>query len=259
MIDSHTDLYCIFGRPVTQSKSPETHNTWFKKFKINAAYLAFEPDDINKGIQAVRSLKIKGVSITIPFKESVMPLLDEIDEHAARIGAVNTIVNRDGILLGFNTDYQAAVEPLKPYGIKGKKIILVGAGGAARAVAYGISRHGGKLTIVNRSESRGRELSLKFNHPFMPWDDLLKTDRIDADILINTTPVGMYPGTDEISFPPRLIASNMIVMDIIYNPLDTRLIRTAAGRGCETIKGDLMFYHQAAHQFKLWTGTIPEL
>ena len=150
MINSDSDLYCIFGNPVRHSKSPAIHNEWFKHYNINAAYLAFEVNDISNAITAMKTLNIQGASVTLPFKESVMDCLDHIDENALQIGAVNTIINKNGILSGFNTDFKAAIKPLKSFGIKNKKVCIIGAGGAAKAVAYGIKKNRGNLTIINR-------------------------------------------------------------------------------------------------------------
>lgn len=264
MIDSKTKLYCIFGNPVTHSKSPAIHNACFQQHHMNAVYLAFEIDNISEGIAAMRTLNIKGASVTIPFKESIMACLDAIDEDALNIGAVNTVVNTDGKLTGYNTDYKAAVSPLKPFGIKDKKVCIIGAGGAAQAVAYGICKEKGKLVIINRNKERGKNLASKYDAEFIAMDainkdEIDKTGVINADIIINTTSIGMSPDIESSAFPSTLLDSRMIVMDIVYAPLKTKLLSRAQSKGCTPIDGLSMFLHQGAAQFKLWTGISPDI
>lgn len=259
MINAETELYCIFGRPAGHSKSPVIHNASFQSLGINAVYLAFETDDIKKGMDAVRSLNIRGASVTIPFKEEVMAYLDEIDPEAEQIGAVNTIHYTDGRLTGYNTDSKAAINPLNPDDIAGKQVCIIGAGGAAHAVAYGIAKKGGNLLIVNRSEEKGRGLASKYNAGFIAQDRLVRMDRLDADIIINTTSVGMAPDSDLSPLAGRLLNPEMIVMDVVYTPLNTRLLADARATGCRTVDGLSMFIHQGAAQFKIWTGKDPDL
>jgi len=259
MIDTDTHLYCIFGNPVKHSQSPIIHNACFQHYQINAVYLAFEIDEIQKGIAAMRSLNIKGVSVTIPFKESIMNHLDWIDDDALNIGAVNTIVNQDGKLSGFNTDFKAAIAPLKPLGIKNKRICIIGAGGAAQAVAYGIHKEKGNLVIINRNKERGRNLALKYKADFIPMDAPNKMDDINPDIIINTTSIGMHPDIENMAFPSNHMHSKMVVMDIVYNPLKTKLLVEAQKKNCTTIDGLSMFIHQGAAQFKIWTGISPDI
>ncbi len=251
MINTSTDLYCILGNPVAHSKSPLLHNTGFEIHGVNAAYLAFEPRDIGQAAAAIRALGIKGASVTIPFKVFVMEHLDWIDEKALAIGAVNTIVNEDGRLLGYNTDYKAAVDPLKPFGLEGKKVLILGAGGAAKAVAFGVWEKGARVVVANRTEDRGRRLADRYKGGFVSPEDMA---RLDVDIVINTTSLGMAPRIDARAFPEHLIRPEMVVMDVVYTPLDTRLISQARKKGCATIDGLSMFLAQAAAQFSLWTG-----
>ena len=259
MINSNTDLYCIFGKPIKHSKSPVIHNAWFEQYKINAAYLAFEIHNIPNAVTAMKTFNIKGASVTIPYKESIMEYLDHIDKNALKIGAVNTIVNYDKKLTGFNTDFMAAIEPLKHFGIKNKKVCIIGAGGAARAVAHGIKKNRGKLVIINRSVEKGKTLALQYDAGFISMDEINKTDNFEGDIIINTTPIGMYPDIEASPFPSHLLNRRMIVMDIIYNPLKTMLLTQAQDKGCATVDGLSMFLHQGAAQFELWTGITPEL
>ncbi len=259
MIDSQTSLYCIFGNPVIHSKSPDIHNVCFRKYHINAVYLAFKIDSISQGVQAIKSLNIKGVSITIPFKESIIKHLDWIDPEADKIGAVNTIVKQNGKLNGFNTDYQAAVSPLKPFGIQGRKVCIIGAGGAAQAVAFGIHKNGGDITIINRNSVKGEKLALKYNGRFISLEEIKTIQHIQPDIIINTTSMGMAPDIEESPIPEHLLDAQMIVMDIVYNPLNTKLLQDAIKKGCTIIDGLSMFIHQGAAQFKLWTDISPDI
>ena len=255
MIDAATRLYCVFGNPVRHSKGPLIHNEAFKDKGINAVYLAFEVQDAAKAVQAVRTLDIQGASVTIPFKESIMAHIDWIDPLARAVGAVNTIVNEDGVLKGHNTDCQAAVAPLVPFGISGKTICIVGAGGAGRAVAHGIAAENGDIIITNRTEQKGQALAETVNARFIPANEMAK---IQADVVINTTSIGMIPKADQISFPPEALTSDMVVMDVVYAPLRTRLLDAAEQKGCTTIDGLSMFIAQAAAQFELWTGITPD-
>jgi shikimate dehydrogenase len=255
MIKAPADLYCVLGSPVSHSQSPLVHNISFRENKIDAVYLAFEPDDIAKAILSIRTLGIKGASVTIPFKETIMAYLDEIDPQAREIGAVNTVVNKEGWLMGYNTDSLAAVAPLIPHGIQDKTVCIIGAGGAARAVAHGISKQGGQLIISNRSPVKGAALAAKFKARFIPMD---RMDTIQADVVINTTSLGMHPHVEDVPFPAQNLIPGMVVMDVIYTPLNTRLLSIARKNGCTTIDGLSMFVAQAAAQFELWTGLKPD-
>jgi len=255
-INTNTQLYCIMGNPVGQSKSPAMHNALFKNNQINAVYLAFEIENISTGVKAIRDLNIKGASITIPFKKEVFQYLDDVDHHAKKIGAVNTIVNEKGKLKGYNTDWSGAIEPLKKYNINNKKVGIIGAGGSAHAIAYGIKEQHGNLTIINRDEKKGQNLASQFDAKFLSLD---KIEKGVFDILINTTPLGMHP---DINFSPirkELLTKEMVIMDIVYNPIETKLIKDAKSVGCKTIDGLAMFVYQGAQQFKLWTGIEPSI
>ncbi|WP_321492822.1 shikimate dehydrogenase [uncultured Desulfobacter sp.] len=255
MIDADTRVFCVFGNPVRHSKGPIIHNAALKKQGINAVYLAFEVQDAAQAVQAVRTLDIRGASVTIPFKESVMAHIDWIDPTARAIGAVNTLVNDDGVLKGYNTDCLAAVAPLIPFGIAGKTVCIVGAGGAARAVAYGIAAHKANIIITNRTEQKGLSLAQAVHGLFIPAREM---ESIKADVLINTTSIGMTPKEDQISFPAGALTSDMVVMDVVYTPLKTRLLEAAEQKRCTTIDGLSMFIAQAAAQFELWTGVTPD-
>lgn len=256
-LDHHTVLYGVVGSPLRHTLSPVMHNTAFEVRRINAIYLAFETRDAEGCVRAMRALGIRGMSVTLPLKSGVLPYLDDVDEVAERIGAVNTLVNNSGRLVGYNTDALGALAALKDVvDPSGKSCVLVGAGGAARAIGFILREEGVRLTIANRSSERGMELARSLQSPFVPLGDLRK---IDADILIQTTPVGMHPHTDQCPLPGDLLGHNMVVMDIIYNPIETRMLKVARDRGCKTISGLSMFINQGAEQFRLWTGLDPPL
>jgi shikimate dehydrogenase len=228
------------------------HNSAFNFYGYNGIYLPFEITDIAAGIAAVRTLGIKGLSVTLPHKVTVMDYLDEVDTMADRIGAVNTIVNSDGVLSGHNTDVLGALEALyEKTAIKDKDVVIIGAGGAARAIGHGIIDNGGRVTVVNRSIDKGEKLAARLNAAFLP---LAEAQKASCDIMINTTSVGMQPDNQSTPIPKSVFYKDMTVMDIIYTPLKTRFLKKAEAAGCKTINGLPMFIHQGAYQFKLWTG-----
>ncbi|MFN2356597.1 MAG: shikimate dehydrogenase [Desulfotignum sp.] len=255
-ITADTQLFCVLGNPVSHSKSPLVHNRAFADNGINAVYLAFAPQDIGQAVEAIRQLHIQGASITIPYKQIVMHHLDWVDDQARAIGAVNTIVNQDGRLLGYNTDSQAAILPLTSFGIAEKNVLVIGAGGAARAAAFGIHGHKGRLTITNRSREKGRALAMDYDARFVPLDTI---NGLCFDIIINTTSMGMDPYADVLSCPAECLTPDTVVMDVVYSPLETRLIRLARKKGCTAIDGLAMFVAQAAAQFELWTNMYPDV
>lgn len=251
-IDSRTELYAVIGSPIRHSMSPLMHNTAFDSAGINATYVAFDVQDLSSAIAGMRSMGIKGLSVTIPHKVSIMSELDRIDESARDIGAVNTVVNRDGELFGFNTDADGAVRAVaEKADIPGRNVGIIGAGGASRAIAYGISREGGNVAVFNRTHSKAVELARLVGGDAYP---LLEMGDHQLDILINTTPIGMAPDKDNCPVDPEVLKPGMVVMDAVYNPLETKLIRMAESRGCDVVSGLMMFVYQGAAQFELWTG-----
>ena len=257
MIDGHTKIFGILGRPVTHSLSPAMHNAAFRHLGINAVYVAFPVTDLPQAVAGLRGLGIGGVSVTIPFKEEAMPLLDEIDPQAAKIGAVNTVVNRDGRLTGYNTDWLGAVTALQARtNLAGQHVLILGAGGASRAIAFGIIRAGGRVTLTDVDQARASALVKDLGAEAIPPDAV---DRCPATILVNATPVGMTPDIDGIPINPELLSRFQVVMDIVYQPLTTRLLKEALARSCATIDGLQMLIHQATAQFELWTGQVAPL
>jgi len=217
--------------------------------ELNAVYLAFEVRDLAKTITGVRALDICGVSVTIPFKIEIIPFLDRIDEVAGKIRAVNTLLNEGGNLIGYNTDWLGAIKALEErVELREKRVLLLGAGGSARAIAFGLKERGCKVFISNRTKDRGEELAQEFG-----FRTISSFDEIDVDILINATSVGMYPNNKEIPFDESFLKDGMIVMDIVYYPVETKLLREAKARGCKTINGLEMLIYQALAQLEIWT------
>jgi shikimate dehydrogenase len=251
-IDGATQVYGILGRPVAHSLSPAMHNAAFRELGINAVYVAFEVADLAQAVAGLRGLQIRGASVTIPLKEEIIPLLDELDPQAARIGAVNTVVNRDGHLVGYNTDWLGALKALEEKtAIAKKRVLILGAGGASRAIAFGILEKGGQVAVTDVDRDKALALSRQL------WVEVVAPDYLGqypADILINATPVGMEPKSGDIPIDPNLLARFQVVMDIVYKPLETRLLKEARSQGCQVIDGLRMLIHQATEQFALWTG-----
>ncbi len=255
MSSSELKIFAVFGNPVAHSLSPLMHQTALDRMDIKARCVPFCVTDIRKAVEGIRGLNIQGVSVTLPFKTEVMECLDEIEENALRIGAVNTIWNHQGILTGYNTDWSGFVLSLKEgLEIRGKRFAVIGAGGAARGVVYGLIQEGGLPIILNRTLSRAEALGKEFGCPFFP---LSEKDRIEADALINTTSLGMAPNTEQSPFPKEFLNRYSWVVDIIYNPLKTKLLREAEEAGCRILTGLGMFVHQGAEQIKIWTGLEP--
>ena len=271
--DKHSAIYGLVGNPVSHSISPIIHNTLFKELNINGIYVPFKVDNIGDFIREFRGLDVKGYSVTIPHKESVVNHLDAIDPIAKKIGAVNTIVNMDGQLVGYNTDCEAAIKvlegvnqlcsggerpfaPTKDVHLRGKKVTLIGAGGVARAIAFGLKERQAQITIINRNYERAQSLARDVGCLVSKFDE---KQSLDTDILINATPVGMFPKINETPIDKNKLKPNMIVFDTIYNPIETKLLKEAKAQGCKTINGLSMFVHQAAAQFKLWTGQMPSV
>jgi shikimate dehydrogenase len=252
MIDGHTKIFGILGRPVSHSLSPVMHNAAFGHLGINAVYVAFPVIDLASAVAGLRGLSIGGVSVTIPFKEEIIPLIDELEPQAARIGAVNTVVNRDGHLTGSNTDWLGAVAALRArISLENQHVLILGAGGASRAIAFGIFQAGGRVTLTDIDPDRAAALARNLGAQAIAPEAVADCP---AQILINASPVGMAPDVDGIPLNPELVGRFQVVMDIVYQPLTTRLLQEAQARGAATIDGLQMLIHQATAQFELFTG-----
>ena len=248
-------IFALFGNPTGQSLSPLMHNAAYSKMEIDACYVSFCVENIENAVRGIRGLNICGVSVTIPFKTTVMEYLDEIDDSALKIGAVNTIVNEGGRLTGRNTDWSGlSIALKKSIKINKKTFAILGAGGAARAAVYAVLKEGGTPIILNRTIEKGKKLAGEFGCKFYHIDDI---EKVKADCLINTTPVGMTPDTEKSLIESDILTHFSHVMDVIYNPLRTKLLRDAEGAGCTILSGLDMFVHQGAEQIKMWTGMEP--
>lgn len=253
----------VIGDPIAHSKSPAMHNAALRELGLEGEYVAIyvTPQRLGDMIRSVREDGYRGINVTIPHKENVMPYLDELGEDARRIGAVNTIVNENGRLIGRNTDGIGYVRSLKEEAaaeLTGRRIVVIGAGGAARGIVHALAAEApDRITLLNRTTQRAEELARE-------WSDLidlvaLPADRAaqaleGADLVINTTSVGMHPHVDGLPFDPALLRGTEIVSDLIYNPLETRLLRLARERGCRTHGGLGMFVYQGAYALEYWTG-----
>jgi len=256
MAGNSSEIFALLGNPVGHSLSPLMHNATFKRMNIAAQYVPFCVRNLEDAVRGIRGLDIRGVSITIPFKTAVMPWLDEVDESSLRIGAVNTILHGDkDSLKGYNTDWIGLVRDLKEsLEISGKTFAILGAGGGARAAVFGIQKEGGIAIVLNRSIEKGEKMARDFGCRFYP---LLEIGNIEADCLINTTPVGMSPDREKSPLARESLVNFRWVMDIIYNPVKTKLLRDAEEVGCTVLSGVGMFVHQGAEQIKIWTGVDP--
>ena len=250
VITATTELCGILGDPIEHSLSPRIHNAAFKQLNVNCVFLAFKVENLKEAVKGIRALGLKGVSVTIPHKVEIMEYLDDVEEVAGKIGAVNTVVNREGRLTGYNTDCGGAIKALEEkMELKDKKTILLGAGGSARAIAFGLKEKGAEITILNRTVKKAEMLASELG---CQYGGLELVETLKPDILVNTTSLGMHPHVDDMPVRKEIL-KDMLVFDIVYNPLKTRLIREAEQNGCETILGQEMFINQAALQFKLWT------
>lgn len=261
-----TKFCYLIGNPVEHSVSPIMYNAAFKKLKLDFLYLSLktEAKDLKNNILMLKGKDVQGANITIPFKVSVMRYLDKVEKLAKEIGAVNTILNDNGKLIGFNTDGPSALKALEKYeNPKEKKIVILGAGGAARAITYFLLKKCPKeLVIINRTFSKAKKLEKKLKNfypnvtikafPLQP--KYLKKELNNAEIIINCTSVGMFPNINETPIPKKILKKDSFLMDIIYNPLETRLLREAKEKGLRTINGVEMLVYQGAISFEIWTG-----
>jgi len=261
-ITGRTVICGIIGDPVEHSMSPPMHNAAYRKLALDYAYVPFRVtrDDLPRAIDAVKTLHIRGLNVTIPHKVAVMPLLDRLDPLAGKIGAVNTIVNDNGVLTGYNTDASSFLKPLAEGGleVRGKTVAMIGAGGVARAIAFALVESGARLIVLNRSDRNLSELCGRLAGADVQAMNLdavhLRTAVGTADILVNATSVGMTPAADDTPVAMELLRRRLVVCDVVYNPPRTRLLAEAAAAGAKTIGGLNMLVWQAALAFEKWTG-----
>ena|ERR1700722_18833202 len=255
-ITAQTKICMVIGDPVAHSLSPQMHNAGYRAVNIDDqyVYVASKVDvkNIENFIKGVRAMNIRGISCTIPHKIAVMPYLDKIDKTAKKIGAVNTIINDNRKLIGYNTDWLGIITPLeKITTIKNKTVALIGAGGAARAVAYAVTKKGAKLIIFNRTIEKAVNLAKEFGGESGSLNVIAKIK--NADIIINTTSVGLENKNNTVT-PKEYLNEKQIVFDIVYGNEETKLITDAKEKGAKTIAGIEMLLYQGVEQFKLFTG-----
>lgn len=243
-----TAIYGLIGDPVTQSVSDETHNSLMATYGIDAVYIKIQvkPEELSDFLQYAKQLSFQGLSVTMPLKEKVIPMLDEIDPHAQEIGAVNTLYFHNGKICGFNTDGIGALNAIeREYPVKGKRIVMIGSGGAAKAIAYEAHQRGGLLTIVNRDVEKAHQLAQRLEGISKGLDEMRACVATGYDILINCTPVPLPIDVDDIL--PQAVA-----MDITTKPKETMFLKHAMKKGCQIIFGYRMFVEQALGQFHIW-------
>lgn len=265
----NTKLLGIIGHPIKHSFSPFIHNVAIELKNLDYIYLPFDvpPANLKNALKGITALGIKGFSVTLPHKESILQLLNEVSEEAAIVGCVNTVVNELGKLNGYNTDVMGVLETLSPHKgkINGSVVSIVGAGGAARAVIYTLIRHFSpkKIFIINRTEQRAESLrdyfQTKMNYNFFTAKELVPPDLVkifqDSQLIINATSVGMFPDSDDSITPlADSFSKGQLVFDMVYNPPQTKLLKLAASKGAIPINGINMLIHQAEKSFELWTG-----
>ena len=266
-ISGTTKVVGVWGHPVGHSRSPVMHNAALAKLGLDWVYVPFEvaPGNVGAAVEAVRALGLVGVNVTVPLKELVLPYLDEIDEDAARIGSVNTICNRNGKLTGYSTDGAGFLRSLKEVGqeTENRQVYLLGAGGSARAVGFALASRGCFCTIANRTAARAEALAADINavYPNRAEAAGWGTGTKPFDLLVNTTSVGMSPRVGEMpSLPPGVLAAKPFVYDLIYAPMQTRLLAEAEAAGCKAMNGVKMLVQQGAVSLSLWTGLpVPDI
>jgi len=263
-IGAETAVYGVVADPVAHSLSPQIHNAAFGAAGIDAVYVPFRVplDTLGQFVDDVPRLGIRGLSVTIPHKETIAKFLTKVDPAVKGIGAVNTVLFKDRDVVGYNTDYKAAMDclehvlggppaPGSPSRLKDKRVLVLGAGGVARAVMYGLQRRGAKTIIASRTRSRAQFLAESFGGRCVEWS---ARHVGDPEIIVNCTPVGMHPNVDESPFNKSHLKPSIIVFDTVYNPESTLLLKEARSHGCRVVTGVEMFIRQAALQYLLFTG-----
>jgi 3-dehydroquinate dehydratase/shikimate dehydrogenase len=251
-VDVATRVYGVAGDPIAHSLSPAIMNAAFRRENVNAVYLALHAKTLKDLLTCVREIPIHGISVTMPYKESILPHLDNTDSHTTKIGACNTVVRaQDGKLYGFNTDASGIVRPLEKRlsTLENARILVIGAGGAARAAVFGLKERGSEVYILNRTAGPAKKLAHQARARLVKRADLKK---LAFDVIINATPVGMG-NTRDTPLQDKEINARY-VFDMVYDPAETRFLKLAKERGAQIIPGIEMFAHQAARQFEIWTG-----
>jgi len=265
-VNSNTQLCAVIGNPVSHSLSPAIHNRAFQELGLDFVYLAFRVEDVRSAVAGMRALEnFRGLSVTIPHKVAIIEHLDEVADVDAQIGSINTVVNEAGKLRGFGSDGPGARQALVEGGVEvtGEPVLILGSGGAARAVGFDLAHRAvpSSLVILGVVEDELENLvrDLKERTGVNATGELLSDRSLerriaDSRVLIHATPIGMHPREDASLVPPEWMHAGLAVMDIVYNPYETRLLKDAKARGIKTIPGIEMFVNQALLQFEAWTG-----
>ncbi|MEH6941175.1 shikimate dehydrogenase [Bacillus sp. JJ722] len=261
-------LYGVIGDPISHSMSPDMHNDAFTDQELDAYYNAFHvlPSHLEEAVKGMKALGVKGFNITVPHKTAIIPLLDQVDQLAATIGAVNTVKYEDGQFIGYNTDGLGFVAGLKEElhdSLTEKKTLIIGAGGAARGIYFSLVKEGvHEIDIANRTVSRAQQIidENPYEARSKSLSIKLAEDHLhDYDLIINTTSIGMKPKVDEMPLSLQHLRSDAFVSDIIYNPLETKFLSEAKKKGASIQNGLPMFIHQGALAFHIWTGIEPNI
>ena len=264
-ISGKTQVCAVIGDPIEHTLSPTMHNAAFDHLKLDYVFLAFHVSAIHleDAMRGVRGLGVRGLNVTMPHKNAVIAYLDEVEETAKSLGSVNSILNQKGRLVGFSTDGVGALRAFKENGVdlKGKKLVLFGAGGAAKAIAYALAKEVEAFVILNRTAEKAREQAEWLSREFqkkVTGDSLspavIQKSLEDANILVNATSTGMHPNVNQSLVKPEWLKPNHCVMDIVYNPLETKLTKDAKAAGAKVISGVEMLIYQGAASFEIWTG-----
>lgn len=259
MTDTNTRLTGLFGNPVAHSVSPAMHNSVFQALGMNYIYLAFQvaEKELAAAVSGIRGMGLAGVNVTLPYKTAVLPLLDKLEPQAERIGAINTIVNDNGCLTGYNTDAAGFMTALRGSGYRceGQKAVVLGAGGAARALVFALIRTGTEVAIINRTFRKAEALAEETGAAaFEMHDNGYRKALEGASLVVNATSIGMSPGETASPLPPGLLRPGLTVFDTVYRPRQTRLMSEARASGCAVIGGLEMLLEQGVLSFELWTG-----
>jgi len=251
-VDAATKVYGVVGNPVRHSLSPAMLNAAFRRETVNAVYLALQTTDLKDLVKLVQEIPLQGLSVTMPFKQDILPLLENTDPLTAKIGACNTVLRaQDGKLYGFNTDVAGITVPLeRRMPLKGAKVLVLGAGGSARAAVFGLKEKGAEVHILNRTAETAAKLAKQSGAKVFKREALAKTT---FDIVINTTPVGMA-GNKGAQLLDAKELNAKLVFDLVYNPVETPLLRLGKQKGIPVVTGVEMFVQQGARQFEIWTG-----
>ncbi|WP_263359978.1 shikimate dehydrogenase [Acidicapsa ligni] len=251
-LDQATKIYGVAGNPIAHSLSPLMQNTAFRRERVNAVYLPLKVESVEDLLAVIRGLPLSGLSVTMPLKLQLLPYLANVDPLTAKLGACNTIrLGADGKLYGFNTDVAGIIRPLeKRLPLKGARVLVLGAGGAARAAVFGLVEKGADVSVWSRNEVKANDLAAAARAKAISRKVIAASA---FDVMINATPCGMHGSSHELPLEPEEWKARL-VFDLVYNPLDTPLLQLARKRGFATIQGVEMFVQQGARQFELWTG-----